>query len=519
MRLSNPVISGFHPDPSICRVGQDYFLATRSFEYFPGVPLFHSRDLVHWRQIGHCLTRPSQLPLAHVRPSGGIFAPTLRYHDGVFYMVTTNVTDDGNFYVHTRDPFGPWSEPIWIDQSGVDPSLLFDDDGRVYLTSNWMSGFPPPPEIDPAAPFWGIQQSEIDIATGKRLTEPLCIWGGTGGRFPEAPHLYKIRGHYYLLIAEGGTELGHMVTIARSETPWGQWQICPHNPILTHRSQHSPFQALGHADLIESHDGSWWWVCLGIRPQGFPPCAQLGQETFLAPVSWDDEGWPHVGAGGRIRVEMEAPRLTPVTWPAPPARDDFDRPELALAWNFLGNPDAEAWSLTERPGALRLVGNSTRLDDGPPVAFVGRRQEHLACEVATLLDFAPAVDGEEAGLTVWMNPGHPYDLFVSRQDGRRSIGVRRRIGSLAAVVAREPLADGATTLTVRANPQGYTFGYAIGEVERRTLAAGEARYLSPEVAGGFTGVYFALYATGNGNKCRAAAFFDWFEYHMLAEQL
>ncbi len=180
MPFTNPIISGFHPDPSICRAGQDYFLVTSSFEYFPGVPLFHSRDLVHWRQIGHCLTRPSQLPLAHVRPSGGIFAPTIRYHDGVFYMVTTNITSGGNFFVHTRDPFGAWSEPIWLDQSGIDPSLAFDDDGRVYLTSNWFAGFPLPDEIDPLIPMWGIQQSQIDITTGKRLTEPKRIWAAFG---------------------------------------------------------------------------------------------------------------------------------------------------------------------------------------------------------------------------------------------------------------------------------------------------------------------------------------------------
>lgn len=513
MQFTNPVISGFHPDPSICRVGEDYYLVTSSFEYFPGVPLFHSRDLVHWRQIGHCLTRPSQLPLANVRPSGGIFAPTIRYHGGVFYMVTTNVTGGGNFFVHTRDPFGAWSEPIWLEQSGIDPSLFFDDDGRVYLTSNWFAGFPLPDEIDPAAPLWGIQQSEIDIATGKRLGEPRRIWAGTGGRYPEAPHLYKIGGQYYLLIAEGGTELGHMVTIARSETPWGPWQSCPHNPILTHRSYHSPIQALGHADLVECHDGSWWLVCLGVRPQGgYPPCYHLGRETFLAPVAWDDQGWPHVGDGSRIRVEMQAPDLTPVTWPAKPPRDDFDRPELALEWNFLGNPRADDWSLTERPGSLRLLGNAARLDDGPPVAFIGRRQEHFACHAATLLDFTPAADGEEAGLSIWMNPQHHYDIFMSSQDGQRYVAIRRRIGSLAALIAREPVGAGPVALTVHAEPLAYTFGWSTGEAAPQTLATGEARYLATEVAGGFTGVYFALYASGNRAPSGSPAYFEWFEY-------
>jgi xylan 1,4-beta-xylosidase len=517
MQFTNPVIPGFHPDPSICRVGEDYFLVTSSFEYFPGVPLFHSRDLVHWRQIGHCLTRPSQLPLEQFRPSGGIFAPTIRYHNGVFYMVTTNISGGGNFYVSTRDPFGEWSEPIWLDQIGIDPSLFFDDDGRVYLTSNWFLSFPLPEEIDPAVAIWGIQQSEIDISTGKRLSEPQRIWGGTGGRFPESPHLYKIGNSYYLLIAEGGTELGHMVTIARSATPWGPWQSCPHNPIMTHRSFHSPFQALGHADLIESHDGSWWFVCLGIRPQGNPPCSHLGRETFLAPVRWDDQGWPQVGDTGRIRVQMDAPHLTPVIWPMPHVRDDFEGPNLALEWNFLGNPRAEDWSLSDRPGDLRLAGNAARLDDGPPVAFVGRRQEHFVCQVATLLDFVPDADGEEAGLTIWMNPSHHYDLFVSQRNDQRYIAVRRRIGSLTAIVAQAPLGDGPVILTIDANSQTYTFGYAnspMGQAEPQTLTTGETRYLAPEIAGGFTGVYFALYATGNGNISSSPAFFDWFDYHI-----
>jgi alpha-N-arabinofuranosidase len=243
----------------------------------------------------------------------------------------------------------------------------------VYLTSNWIKDFPLPDEIDPTGSVWAIQQSEIDITTGKRLTEPRRIWAGTGGRYPEAPHLYKINGHYYLLIAEGGTELGHMVTMAQSDTPWGPWENCPHNPILTHRSFHSPFQAIGHADLFEAHDGSWWLVCLGIRPQGgYPPCAHLGRETFLAPVRWDEAGWPLVGQQGRLRVKEDSPAFEPVAWEREPVRDDFDGPHLGMQWNFIGVPDAAAWSLTDRPSALRLLGSGARLDDGSPVTFIGR---------------------------------------------------------------------------------------------------------------------------------------------------
>ena len=516
MTFTNPVIPGFHPDPSICRVEQDYFLVNSSFEYFPGVPLFHSRDLVNWRQIGHVLTRPSQLPFTNWRPSGGIFAPTIRQHNGTFYMITTNMSGGGNFYVHTRDPFGEWSEPVWVDQSGIDPSLYFGDDGKVYLTSNWIKGFPLPDEIDTAESAWGIQQSEIDITTGRHLTEPWRIWTGTGGRFPEGPHLYKINGLYYLLIAEGGTEMGHMVTVARSDTPWGPWESCPHNPILTHRSFHSPFQAVGHADLIESHDGDWWLVCLGVRPQGRPQCAHLGRETFLAPVRWDDAGWPQVGQQGRLRVAMESPAFEPVPWKLEPERDDFDNLQLGVNWNFLGTPQAESWSLADRPGALRLLGNAARLDDGPPVTFIGRRQEHLSCGVKTQIDFEPEIDGEEAGLTIWMNLSHHYDLYVTRHDGQRWIVVRRQIGSLVAITAQVPIEPGALTLTIQAEPDLYTLGIIDGSGDPLVLATGETRYLAPEVAGGFTGVYFALFACGNGGATTAPAFFDWFDYRSAA---
>ena len=286
----------------------------------------------------------------------------------------------------------------------------------------------------------------------------------------------------------------------------------PHNPMLTHRSLLSPIQGLGHADLVEAHDGSWWLVCLGFRPNGYPPCYHLGRETCLAPLVWGDDGWPRVGDGGLLRVAQAGPCLEPAVWPPAPARDDFEGPQLGLKWNFLGNPRAESWSLSERAGALRLLGSAARLDDGPPVTFVGRRQEHFVCDVAAELDFAPLADGEEAGLTVWMNPQHHYDLFVTREDGRRVIQVRRRIGSLAAVVVVEPLGDGPVVLRLRADRDRYTFGYTATGVDRPQLAAGETRYLSTEVAGGFTGVYIAMYASGNGQASTGPAFFDWFEY-------
>ncbi len=315
MKLKNPIIRGFNPDPSICRVGEDYYLVTSSFEYFPGVPIYHSRDLVNWRQIGHCLTRKSQLFLERAPSSGGIFAPTIRYHNGRFWMVTTNVgrqvdgrvVDGGNFYVSTDDPAGEWSEPIWVKQRGIDPSLYFEN-GKTYFTSNGTAW----------AHSRGLYQCEIDISTGEQLNDTVFLWTGTGGAYVEAPHLFKRGDYYYLMAAEGGTERGHMETIARSRTPYGPFESCPHNPILTHRSLQTLIQSTGHADFVEDPSGNWWAVFLGVRfPGGF--WSNLGRETFLAPVTWTADGWPVVNGGHRMAPEMEVENL-PVAhpWPVDP---------------------------------------------------------------------------------------------------------------------------------------------------------------------------------------------------------
>ncbi|MBL8055545.1 MAG: family 43 glycosylhydrolase, partial [Anaerolineales bacterium] len=404
------------------------------------------------------------------------------------------------------DPFGEWSEPIWVAQGGIDPSLCFEGD-RAYLTSTGQA----PDPSDPARRLGVIQQSEIDLASGRLLTEPRPIWSGTGGAHPEGPHLYQIGGRYYLMIAEGGTEYGHMETIVRSDSPWGPWEPCPHNPILTHRSSSEPIQATGHADLVEAADGSWWLVCLGIRPGGPVPAHHLGRETFLAPVSWDADGWPRVGRAGRIALEMEAPRLTPVTWEPTPIRDDFDGPQLAPAWNLMGNPDRTRWSLAERPGWLSLWGNPAALDDGAGVAFVGRRLEHFSCEAATLLDFAPAGAGQEAGLAAWMNPRHYATLVVSAAEGQRWISVRRRIGTLQAVTARQPAPAGPLVMWLRTDRKLITLGFTAPTGEEHVLDTAETRYLATEVAGGFTGVYLALWASGQSASA-APAHFDWFDY-------
>jgi len=516
MTYQNPILPGFYPDPSVCRVGEDYYLVTSSFEYFPGVPLFHSKDLVHWEQIGHCLTRRSQLEIVDGYPSvSGIFAPTLRHHNGRFYMITTNKMlgkrpgNPGNFFVWTDDIRSEWSDPVWIDHKGIDPDLFFDDDGKVYYTGAVQ----------------GIWQCEIDINTGERLTESQLIWKGTGGASAEGPHLYKIGGVYYLLIAEGGTSFGHMVTMARSDFPSGPFEPCPRNPLLTHRSIKSPIQAVGHADMVQAHDGSWWAVCHGIRPVEYPSVHHLGRETLLAPVTWADDGWPVLGNGGMLSLDMDADGLPSVVVPEKPTRDDFDAAALDMRWNFIRNPHEGDWSLTEHPGSLTLRGSERTLETGGSPAFVGRRLQHFCCDIRTRLEFDPQNDGEEAGLTAFLNGamtsvgggGHHYEIAVAKVDGRKVVLFRRRVGTLWMIDRMDGFNGGAVTLGVETAHRHFRFYYVTDDGQQITVGTGETHYLAAEVGGGFTGLYVGLYATGNGKRSETPAYFDWFDYTLMED--
>ncbi|NLI24609.1 MAG: glycoside hydrolase family 43 protein [Bacteroidales bacterium] len=501
----NPVIPGFHPDPSVCRVDSNYYLVTSSFEFFPGVPVFHSRDLVHWDLIGYCLTQKNQLNLEKAPPSAGIYAPTLRYHMGTFYMITTNVSGGGNFIVTASDPRGPWSDPVWIDQSGIDPSLFFDDDGKVYYTGNtpWDGS------------EQGIYQFEIDPSTGKKLSPVRLIWKGTGGRYPEGPHLYKINGWYYLMIAEGGTEYGHMETIARSKSPWGPFEPCPRNPILTHRNangQSIPIQGTGHADLIQAHDGSWWIVFLAFRPvQG--NWHHLGRETFLAPVVWDEYGWPVAGINGTVLPEMKVKTLKQTPEKNNAFMDDFNNKSLSLEWNYLRNPDYSCYSLTERDGWLCLKGNRFTLDSVASPAFIGIRQQHFSFTATAKMDFEPKRNGEEAGITAFMNNRFHYRLCAEmKEDRKKYIVLNHRLGSYSYEVSRMPYSGSVAWLRITASPESYTFSFSSDGKKFTIIGTGDTRFLSSEVAGGFTGVFIGLYATGKGKPSSVPAYFDAFEY-------
>ena len=499
----NPVVAGFHPDPSVCRAGDDFYLVNSSFQYFPGVPLFHSKDLIHWEQIGHCLTRASQLKLDGASAWGGIYAPTIRYNDGRFYMITTNVSSKGNFIVHTTDPRGEWSEPVWLKQQGIDPSLYFED-GKCYLVSN--------PDV-------GIWLSEIDPMTGEQLTESRRIWNGTGGRHPEGPHIYKKDGWYYLLISEGGTEYGHKVTIARSRHIEGPYDSNPANPILTHinkNAQYNPIQGTGHADLVQAADSSWWMVCLAFRPQSGSHHL-LGRETFLAPVRWDDGAWPVVNGDGTINLQMDVPTLPQQPLAGKPVLTDFKDGKLSPEWVYIRNYHPENYTFAS--GKLRLKATPVSLNDyQDSPTFVGHRQEDIDFTTTTSVRLQKAAEGDEAGVTVYMfEPSH-YDLFVKQlSGGQQAVVLRYQLNALTHTEQEIILpSDKEVQLRVKGDSELYTFQYATDGRNFREVGRMNTRYISTETAGGFTGIMLGLYAVSGSEASKAVADFGYVKTERLS---
>lgn len=492
----NPIITGFHPDPSVCRVGNDYYLANSSFEYFPGIPIYHSKDLINWKQIGHALDRKSQLDLSNTAIWSGVWAPTLRYHNGVFYMITTNVTNGGNFYVTAKNPAGPWSEPIWVDKEMFDPSLLFDDDGKVYYTRRGKVG---------------IVQAEIDITTGKLLKEPVIIDSGMLSKDTEGPHLYKFNNWYYLLTAEGGTRALHMVNIGRSKSPWGPFERCPHNPILSQHYDYQTIRSTGHGDIVEAQDGSWWMVFLATRHYNYDAMSYIGRETFLTPVNWVD-GWPIINQTVVNNLWVPTKTLPQQPLEAFVSRDEFNQPTLDYNWNFLRNPLEGSWSLSKQPGKLVLAGNKNSLNDIASPAWVGRRQQHIDCTVATQMDFTPTAKNEEAGITIYLNFLHHYDFALTKRGNSNALIIRKTIGDITSEAAAIPIKGNQIFLKIAADKDSYIFSYSTDDKEYAIAGKAIPQYLGTEIATAFTGVYFALYSTGNGKNCINKAAFNYFDY-------
>ena len=480
MRYHNPVIKGFYPDPSVCRAGDKYYLVCSSFQYFPAVPLFESGDLVNWKQIGHCLTRKSQIMLNKIDSSGGVFAPTIRYFDGRFFMTTTNASAQQNFYVWTDDIYSEWSEPIFVDQGGIDPSLMFDD-GKVYFLSTGQD--------DEGKS--GIIQCQIDIKTGQKLTPSKCIWQGTGGRYLEAPHMYKINDWYYLVAAEGGTEYGHMVTYARARSPEGKFENYAHNPVLTNRNLGAfELQGMGHGDLISDKCGDWFLVHLGFRQiKKYLPFHHLGREVFLTPVKFDLDGWFSAGQNGEVVrsfeikgdfVQQEKKVYT------------FQNTDPKIDWCYLRHPNFENYIFQDNK--YILIGTDITLDDKDSPAFIALRQKdfemEITCDVKVL-------DGE-GGITLYMDENHHYDLAILKDTNGIKVIKKLNIGDIKTVHNYINISSSQAQLIIRSDNLRYYFGVQL-DGQEYDLGSAQTRYLSSEVAGGFTGVMIGLYALGDNN--------------------
>lgn len=484
----NPIIPGFYSDPSVCRVGEDYYLVTSTFHYFPGIPVFHSKDLINWEQIGYCIDRKDQL--GHKL---GIYACTIRFNNGTFYMITTNTSGGGNFYLTATNPAGPWSDPIWIDLPGIDPDLFFDDNGKVYGISSSFILY------------------EIDIKTGKKLSEGRQLWCGTGGRYSEGPHIYKKDGYYYLMAAEGGTEEAHCETIARSNNIWGPYTENPANPILAHANaagQGNPIQGVGHADMVQAHDGSWWMVCHGYRKVvDYPAHHILGRETNIVPVAWPKNGWPIINGNGTVTINMTCPTLPLKPFTPKSARTDFDKQTLGLEWNFIQCPSA---FYTIDNGVLQITGQAQILGESDSPAFIGRRLQNHNFTATTSLEFEPASENEEAGITL-LNENQHFDVLIKKSGNNRILYVKLKFGSVVYKSKEITLEPGAVQLRITGAKSRFTFSYSQGE-EFQDIDSVEARYISTETVGGFTGVYVGFYATGNGKQSQTKASYDYFAY-------
>ena len=508
--FKNPILPGFHADPSICRVGDDFYLVNSTFQYFPGVPVFHSKDLVNWKQIGNCLTRPSQVDLKETDGNSGIYAPTIRYNNGRFYMVTTVFPSRRHFYVWTDHPDGEWSEPIVIDFAigSCDPTLYFEDDKCYFL---WKEG--------------DIKICEIDVETGKQLGEIHHLGTGLGGRYPEGPHIYKKDGYYYLLLAEGGTEHGHHVNILRSRSLFGPYESNPANPILSHfnmKMQNSPIQGLGHADLVQATDSTWWMICLGYRTSGYLQHV-MGRETMLAPVTWEKGGWPVVNGDGTLQTDMKCRTLPLVPMAKDPIKEEFDYIKrnvpkdsyhslgLPMGWMSLCNPDYTKYSLSERKGWLRLRPSTTDLSTTANPTFVARRQTELNFSATALLDLSHLTEGMQAGITAYAAPLNHYDVVAEKRNDTIYIKSNVRLGQTSHSEKDFPLNGTRAYLRITSDKDYYYLQASSDGTNFIELAKMEYRFLSTETIGGFTGVMLGLFAQSN-SKTNGYVDIDWFEY-------
>jgi xylan 1,4-beta-xylosidase len=500
----NPILSGFYPDPSICRVREDYYLINSTFAYFPGIPIFRSKDLVNWRQLGHVINRPDQLTYNGLGVSQGIFAPAITYHEGKFYIICTQVGGEGNFVVTATDPAGPWSDAIKLHFEGIDPSLFFDDDGRAWIVNNGA------PEGKPLyRGHRAIWIQEFD-SKGMRMLGPrkVLVNGGIDlSKQPswiEGPHLFTRNGWYYLSCAEGGTGPNHSQVILRSKDVDGPYTSWVENPILTQRDLNAGWPGAvtctGHADLVVGPDNKWWAVFLGVRPyEG--RYSSMGRETFLLPLSWTKDGWPSILPRGKrvplngtppAGVNVERSPKTPMngtfTW-----RDDFDNEHLSPLWVMLRSPKETWWEVAPSAGLLLLTPRKEKLTGSENPSFLGRRVQHHRF-TATLVLEPPKEPGVSAGIAVFQNEQNHYFLLVRRHGEQYHIVLEKSEGhsgeptKLSEVASAQIASTERVVLRIVTEEGVCSFTYSVGDIDTQVLAKDfDAKLLTSAVAGGFVG--------------------------------
>ena len=505
----NPILPGWYSDPSICRVDNDYFLVTSTFSYFPGIPIFHSTDLINWKQIGHVLDRSSQLTnMEGQGVSGGIFAPAIEYnpYNKTFYVITTNV-GHGNFYVKTKDPFSSWSDPILLPEiGGIDPSFFFDDDGKGYIVNN---------DVAPGLPEYEghrtIRIREFDWENDKvKGPEKIIINKGSRPQdkpiWIEGPHLYKIKGEYYLMAAEGGTSGWHSEVIFKSNLPMGEYKSWSGNPILTQRTLNperpNPVTCAGHADLIQTKDGEWWAFFLACRPIN-NTFENLGRETFMMPVKWSEDGFPYMTRNDEVVPMIErvngVKRDKETTFGNKTHCDNFNTLNLGYEWLSLRGPIDDYYSLNSAPGFLTMKCSTVKSTEKSSPAFLARRMQHHKFECSTKIYFEPQ-DGEYAGILLFKDETHQYFLAVGKESENKKVSLVKISDQGDAVLASQIINQDSTSLKLKVTSRGalYDFYYSHGNENWKKLVGNiDASYLSTRIAGGFTGATIGLYTFKN----------------------
>lgn len=490
--IQNPILKGFCPDPSIIRVDDDYYIATSTFEWWPGVRLFHSKDLQHWEQIASPLRRQSQADLTGDPTSGGIWAPCLSYDGQYYYLVYTDVkTKKGRFYnthnyvIRTRDLAEEWSEPVYLNSIGFDPSLFHDTDGRKYLV-NMVNG------------FRGVLVQEYDPETGMLLGERHKVYAGSGLGFTEGPHLYHIGDYYYLIVAEGGTSYNHCVTIARATSVFGPYETCPYGPLLNSDQTPGQLQKCGHGDIVQTQYDEWYLVHLCARPDEKKQCV-LGRETAIQKLIWREDHWPRLKSGGTYAdLQTEEPiGIAPCPMEQAPDRDDFDGAMLPDLYDSPRVPIEDFISLTSRIGYLRMYGQES-MNSLHHVALLARRQTGKEAFAETQMDFSPDCLEQFAGISYLYDAMHFYLLGKTQDEEGHNVLVilKSDQGAITDLITPLPLPDGTLTLRIDVQRDGNVlFSYAVGDAELTHLPVqADTSIINDDYCKGFTGAQFGIYA-------------------------